>query len=561
MSTTSMNPSPADNPPNHQWVNRAEIENLRQKLREATETLEAIQSGDVDAVVVSSDHGSQIYTLSGAEEPYRIFVEQMREGAVTATEDGMVLYCNKRFSEIVGLPLERVISSSVSEFVPASAWHEILHGLTASDDAKVETEIAHGASRLPVLITASRVATTEDPLLCLVVTDLSAQRERGRLAVAKEVAEAANRAKDSFLAALSHELRTPLTPALIGAHLLEDDRTLSPHAKELVQMIRKNVEVETRLIDDLLDLTRVTQGKIQLRKEEVDLHNSITEALKVCAPDLEERSQSVTTDLRADLRMIHGDAVRLQQILWNLVRNASKFSAPGSSIDIRSWNDEAGHVRVAVEDRGIGIEPDILPVIFNPFEQGGEEVTRKFGGLGLGLVISKSLVELHDGGQIEVYSAGKDQGTTFTLCFKPLVEAPVSLEKDPDQPPAKARVMVVEDSRDARKAVTLWLESLNYQVIEADCVQTALNLAETTVFDIVISDIGLPDGSGYDLMSGLRDRDKSAVVGIAMSGYGQHDDLEKSKAAGFVEHLIKPVAPKALENALATALERTSAVR
>jgi CheY-like chemotaxis protein len=259
--------------------------------------------------------------------------------------------------------------------------------------------------------------------------------------------------------------------------------------------------------------------------------------------------------------MIHGDAVRLQQILWNLVRNASKFSAPGSSIDIRSWNDEAGHVRVAVEDRGIGIEPDILPVIFNPFEQGGEEVTRKFGGLGLGLVISKSLVELHDDGQIEVYSAGKDQGTTFTLCFKPLVEAPVSLEKDPDQPPAKARVMVVEDSRDARKAVTLWLESLNYQVIEADCVQTALNLAETTVFDIVISDIGLPDGSGYDLMSGLRDRDKSAVVGIAMSGYGQHDDLEKSKAAGFVEHLIKPVAPKALENALATALERTSAVR
>ncbi|RYD50132.1 MAG: PAS domain-containing hybrid sensor histidine kinase/response regulator [Verrucomicrobiaceae bacterium] len=557
MNTSSANPpNVPDLPPNVQLVNKAEIQNLRQKLREAQETLEAIQSGDVDAVVVSGERGSQIYTLSGAEEPYRIFVEQMREGAVTATEEGMVLYCNKRFAEFAGLPLERVISASVSDFVPGSAWKEIVQGLSHSDDVKVETEIGRGASALPILITASRVATTEEPLFCLVVTDMSAQKERARLTVAKEVAEAANRSKDSFLAALSHELRTPLTPALIGAHLLEEDPTLTPRAQELVKMIRKNVEVETRLIDDLLDLTRVTQGKIRLRKEEVDLHHIVTEAIKVCASYLEERSQFVTTDLKATARHIHGDAVRLQQVLWNLIRNASKFSAPSAPIVIRSWNDEQGRVRIAVEDRGIGIEQHILPVIFNPFEQGGEEMTRKFGGLGLGLVISKSLVELHDGGQIEVHSAGKDRGTTFTLCFTPAVIAVADVpEVEPEQPPAKARVLVVEDNRDARRAVTLWLQSLNYHVTEADCVNEALRLAETVVIDIVISDIGLPDGTGYDVMTRLRDR--GGVIGIAMSGYGQLDDVEKSKAAGFVDHLVKPVAPKALESALTAALERS----
>lgn len=556
MKASKNTPAPAsDAPTNHHWVSRSEIENLRQKLREATETLEAIQSGDVDAVVVSGDHGSQIYTLSGAEEPYRIFVEQMREGALTATEEGMVLYCNKRFAEFVNHPLERVISAGVTDFLSTNAWHEIVHGLSNSDTMKVETEIGHGASRLPVLITASRVATAEEPLLCLVVTDLSAQRDRARLTVAKEVAEAANRAKDSFLAALSHELRTPLTPALIGAHLLEEDKSLSPRAQELVGMIRKNVEVETRLIDDLLDLTRVTQGKIQLRKEEVDLHYVVTEAVKVCASELEERSQFVSCDLKATDKLIHGDAVRLQQVLWNLIRNAGKFSAPGSPIVIRSWNDEGGGVRIAVEDRGIGIEPHVLPVIFNPFEQGGEEVTRKFGGLGLGLVISKSLVELHEGGKIEVHSAGKDQGTTFTLSFTPWSGAEVELPPVEGAVAAKARVLVVEDSRDARRAVTMWLESLNYQVTEADCVSAALEAAETNVIDIVISDIGLPDGSGYDLMTALRE--KGEVVGIAMSGYGQHNDLERSKAAGFMDHLIKPVAPKALETALASALERS----
>ena len=558
MKASSKPSSPAaDVPPNHQWVSKTEIENLRQKLREAQETLEAIQSGDVDAVVVSSDHGSQIYTLSGAEEPYRIFVEQMREGAVTATEGGMVLYCNKRFADLVGLPLERVISAGVADFVSAAVWHEIVHGLSSSDFVKVETEIVQGAARMPVQVTASRVATTEDPLLCLVVTDLSAHKEKARLTLAKEVAEAANRAKDSFLAALSHELRTPLTPALIGAHLLEDDRSLSPHAKDLVRMIRKNVEVESRLIDDLLDLTRVTQGKMQLRKEAVDLHHAIAEAVKVCASDLEDRSQTVTRDLQAAATVIHGDPVRVQQILWNLIRNASKFSPPGSAIVIRTWDDEEGDLRIAIQDSGIGIEPHILPVLFKPFEQGGEEVTRKFGGLGLGLVISKSLVELHEGGQIEVFSAGKDQGTTFTLRFTPAEKHAASQKQAEESTPAKARVLVVEDNRDARKAVTLWLKSLKYDVVEADCVAAALKLAETTVIDIVISDIGLPDGSGYELMTGLRD--KGPVVGIAMSGYGQHDDLEKSKEAGFVDHLIKPVAPKALETALASALKRSNA--
>ncbi|MCW1886198.1 ATP-binding protein [Luteolibacter flavescens] len=546
----------ADAPPNHQWVNRAEMETLRQKLREVQETLDAIQSGDVDAVVVSGDHGSQIYTLSGAEEPYRIYVEQMREGAVTATEGGMVLYCNKRFADFVGLPLERVISAGVADFLRPGVWEEIVRGLADSDFVKTETEIAHGAGVLPVLITGSRVATTEDPVLCLVVTDLSAQKEKERLTLANEVAEAANRAKDSFLAVLSHELRTPLTPALMGTYLLEEDATLGPQAKELVKMIRKNVEVETRLIDDLLDLTRVTEGKIQLRKELVDLHHVVAEAVKVCAPGLVEQSQTITQDLQATSSQIHGDPVRIQQILWNLIRNASKFSRPGTAIAIRSWNDANGNVQVSVQDQGIGIEPQIMAKLFKPFEQGGEDMTRKFGGLGLGLVISKSLAELHEGGRIEAHSPGKDQGSTFTLRFRTSSATPREEVTSRTEMPAKARVLVVEDNRDARMAVVLWLRTLEYEVTEADCVATALQLAGTREFDILISDIGLPDATGYELMSGLRGK---GIIGIAMSGYGQHDDVEKSKEAGFSDHLIKPVAPKTLESALAAALKRSKA--
>jgi len=535
----------------HHLVSAAELRALREKLREAQETLEAIQSGEVDAVVVSGSQGSQIYTLSGAEEPYRVYVEQMQEGAMTASESGMIVYSNRKFSEFLGQPLEKVISSQVTDHLERGVWESITGGTAVEQVVKLETFLKGNGTIVPVMITANKLATVEDPLICMVVTDLTAQKERQEMAVAKEVAEAANLAKDSFLAVLSHELRTPLTPALMAASLLERDPSLSDKSRELAVMIRRNVEIETRLIDDLLDLTRITQGKIQLLKQEVELHRILRDAVRVCQPDLDDHSQTVELDLSASNSTIVGDAVRLQQIFWNLIRNASKFSGRKKTIHIRTWNNADGLLKIAVEDHGVGIEPDLLPKLFTPFEQGGEAMTRRFGGLGLGLVISKSIAERHEGGCIEATSEGKDMGSCFTLTFQP-----VDLDMNPAARPSasKGRVLLVEDNADSRMAVTMLLELLNFSVEAVPSTETALRSAKRRPFDVVISDIGLPDGTGYELMRELRE--KHGLRGIAMSGFGQPEDIERAQAAGFDIHLVKPVSASALEGALLGIFEK-----
>ncbi len=538
---------------NHHWISAAELQALKQKLREAQETLEAIQSGDVDAVVVSGEQGAQIYTLTGAEEPYRIFVEQMQEGAVTLSREGLVLYCNRKFSEFLGLPLEKVISTSVESHLDAEAWNSIKDGLSPDDApaVKIETVLSGKERSIPVLLTASKLNSATDEAMCLVVTDLSSQKEKQALKVARDIAEAANQSKDSFLAVLSHELRTPLTPALMAASLLERDPKLSDQAKELAVMIRRNVEVETRLIDDLLDLTRITQGKIQLQKEPVDIHKIIRDAAAVCKPDLDDSAQVLSLELNAANSRMIGDPIRLQQILWNLIRNAGKFSGRQKPIHVSTWNDSAGYLKVEVRDEGVGIEPEVLPRLFNPFEQGSEEITRKFGGLGLGLVISKSIAELHAGGRIEASSPGRDQGSRFQLTFEPLeaFHEPPS----PHDTPSKANILLVEDNPDSRLAMSMLLNSLGYRVAGAKDFHTAVELLERQEFDLVVSDVGLPDGNGYELMKEVRKR--RPIPGIAVSGFGQSEDIQKAMRAGFTAHLVKPVALMALENAVERALK------
>lgn len=403
---------------NHYWVSSSELHALKEKLREAQKTLEAIQTGDVDAVAVSREKGSHIYTLSGAEESYRIFVEQMQEGAVTVSEAGLVLYCNRKFSEFLGMPLEKVIGSPLADHLDDNVWDSIRNGLSEGEApaVQVETSLPGRGRPFPVLVTASTLMTAGENVTCLVVKDLSDQKRNESLILARDVAEAANRSKDTFLAVLSHELRTPLTPALMAASLLERDSALSNQSRELAVMIRRNVEVETRLIDDLLDLTRITQGKIQLRKEVVDVHKIVREAAAVCQPELDDHGQILRMDLGATDSHILGDPMRIQQVLWNLIRNASKFGGSAKPIFISSQNTHDGTLKMSIVDEGLGIPAEILPRLFRPFEQGSEEITRRFGGVGLGLVISKSIIELHDGA-IEAFSDGQDRGSRFELTF------------------------------------------------------------------------------------------------------------------------------------------------
>ena len=356
-----------------------------------------------------------------------------------------------------------------------------------------------------------------------------------------------NLAKDQFLAMLSHELRTPLTPVLASALALEHEKTSPDQMQESLQIIRRNVELEARLIDDLLDLTRISKGKVQLNLEIVDAHTLLRNALEICQADIEQKHLDLRLNLAAKKVHLRADPARVQQIFWNLIKNAVKFTPKDGQISISTSNERYGQLRVEVADTGIGIEPETLPKIFDAFEQGGRT---KLGGLGLGLAISKALVEAHKG-SIGVESAGKNQGSKFTLLFETCAKADAqtapAIQRVLPQRQAM-RVLLVEDHEDTNRSLTRLLQLRGYHVQSARDVRSALALTEGGEFDVLISDLGLPDGSGIDLMRAIQtDR---PLLGIALTGYGMEEDIRKSRDAGFKHHLVKPIDVNMLDSFL-----------
>ena len=369
---------------------------------------------------------------------------------------------------------------------------------------------------------------------------------------ARDTAEAANRAKDHFLAVLSNELRTPLTPVLTAVQMLDADPNLPAHIAEQIQMIRRNVELEVKLIDDLLDLTRISRGKLELNTQPTDLHEKVKQVLTIVDADM--RAKRLAVELKFDARhpRVQGDSARLQQILWNLLKNAVKFTPEGGRITIRTTNIPGGRIELTVTDTGVGIPPDALSRIFDAFEQGGKAVTRQFGGLGLGLAISRALAEQH-GGTLTASSEGANRGSTFALTLPATVQSDIAVAQ-PARPERQAdsltdcNVLLVEDHVDTARAMRRILKSWGCSVQTADTVASALQVADAAPFDLIISDIGLPDGSGFDLIRQLLAR--RPVKGIALSGFGMEEDVRLSKEAGFAEHLVKPVNLQQLEAAV-----------
>jgi PAS domain S-box-containing protein len=368
------------------------------------------------------------------------------------------------------------------------------------------------------------------------------------LTAAKATAEEASRAKDHFMAVLSHELRTPLTAVIPALGALEDH--ILPGGAEYLDMARRNVEMEARLIDDLLDVTRIARGKVELDMKPADLCTILRHAVEVCAPDIEARRQQLRLKFDGEPHIVLADPSRLQQVFWNLLKNSVKFTPLGGRIGIRAWREQ-DRAFVQVDDSGEGIEPEAMVHIFSAFAQAEHEVRRKFGGLGLGLSISKALVEMH-GGTIRAYSEGRDKGATFT------VELPLAKEAETAAVPRAARVrqrplkiLLVEDHGDTAKILARLLQVEGHEVTHAGDVATALKLAgDAWGFDLLISDLGLPDGTGYDLMHELTAR-QGEVAAIALSGYGMAEDVERSMAAGFKVHITKPVGLRKLQEAIA----------
>jgi PAS domain S-box-containing protein len=500
--------------------------------------------------------------LRESEARFRQLADAMPQIVWTADARGEVEYFNRRWEEYTGIPVERS---------RGGAWAEVLH---ADDRAAAvgrwEHAVATGgpyeseyrfrrhdgeyrwqlARGLPVRGDAGAVVRWFGTC-----TDIHAHRLADEAAqVARAQAEQANRAKDEFLAALSHELRTPLTPVLVTAQMLEDDRSLSEEVRHDLRVIRQNVELETRLIDDLLDLTRVSRGKLTLHRDRVDVHAILRDAMRTCCDDVAAQKRlAVRLEAGAAHPHVRGDAARLSQVFWNLLKNAVKFTPAGGEIVVRTVNPSPGELVVSVTDTGVGIDPDVLPHVFNAFEQGGSAVTRKFGGLGLGLAIGRALAEMH-GGRIEAHSGGPGHGATFTLTLPVLAaSSPAVRVADATAAVASAawatissapagggrRILLVEDHEQTGKALRRLLTNLGYDVEWRSSVGDALDAAGREAFDLVLSDIGLPDGSGLELMRELRAR--HGLRGIALSGYGMEQDLASSAAAGFLEHLVKPI--------------------
>jgi two-component system CheB/CheR fusion protein len=394
------------------------------------------------------------------------------------------------------------------------------------------------------------------------LTDLKrAEEERAallaRAQAARAEAEAANQAKDQFLAVLSHELRTPLTPVLMTVSALLDDPETSAAMRPTLEMTRHNVELEARLIDDLLDITRIVRGKMPLNREVIDAHALLHRTLEICREDIRSGDLQVTLDLSAAEHHVFADAARLQQVFWNLIKNSVKFTPPGGKLSIRTLSgghdelDSFGHhLILEVADTGIGIEHDLLPRIFDAFEQGGALARdRRMGGLGLGLAISRSIVEAH-GGRLTAASAGPYQGTTFTLQLSAVSALTTAI---PEPTPTVYRVaqgrglrlLLVEDDESTLRVMAKLLRDRQYKVTTANTIASALEIAAAQDFDLVISDIGLPDGNGLELMKKLKNQ--RIIKGIALSGFGMDEDIQKSQEAGFVAHLTKPIDFQKLE--------------
>lgn len=380
-------------------------------------------------------------------------------------------------------------------------------------------------------------------------------------------AERASRAKDGFLAALSHELRTPLTPVLMAAAALREDERLPTDIREQLGMMERNIALEARLIDDLLDLTKISQGKLQFNAEPCDAHHLISRAIEIVQGDARAKEISIERAFTAANSRLVADPARFQQVIWNLLRNALKFTPRGGRVSIRTYQGERigsdiTWLHVEVADTGIGIDPARLEQIFEPFDQGELTGDHRYGGVGLGLAIARAVVLLH-GGRIHAESAGKAHGATFVVDLPGMpgqqpgiIEtnsadaAGSSVDVAPVRTILPRRILLVEDHENTRQTLNRLLQRDGHHVVATATVAEALAAATTVAFDLVVSDLGLPDGSGTDVMEKLRAA--YGLRGIALSGYGTDDDISRSRAAGFVIHMVKPVSIADLRRAIAS---------
>ena len=523
-----------------------------------------------------------ITDIKRAEEVSRrlaAIVESSDDAILSRNLDGMIMSWNRGAEWLFGYAAAEIVGQSITTLMPPNCPSEEMNVLERIRNGE---RIEHyetvrrrkDGTLVEVSMTVSPLKDDQGNIVGIskIMRNIAGRKQAEReLERAHKEAVAASRAKDDFLAALSHELRTPLNPVLLLASDAAENSLLTPEIRAQFATIRNNVELEARLIDDLLDITSISHGKLSLNMGRVDVHAAVTEALATIRTEMEHKKIELVLRLGEGDAWAGGDSVRLQQVFWNVLKNAVKFTAAGGTLTIESrFLEDNKKIEVKIMDTGIGMTAQELGHIFNAFSQGEHAAgggSHRFGGLGLGLTISRMLVELH-GGSIRAHSAGRDLGATFFVEL-PLIDAvkadpgaaggapakraakPEAVDeggKPPVKEPLALRILLVEDHEPTRIALSYLLKRRGCQVAVAPCVAEAQKLVREQTFDLVISDIGLPDGNGYALMAELRD--SFGLKGIALSGYGMEADVVQGQKAGFVSHLTKPVRIEALEKIL-----------
>src|SRR5256885_7105465 len=431
------------------------------------------------------DNQSKSVLVDTAEQ-FHILVDSVEEYAIYMIDPtGKVVTWNTGAQKIKGYTAREIIGKNLACFYTADdvATGKPQRNLREAAqrghfrDQGLRVRKDGSTFEAEVVLTALRDAKGNLRGYSKVTRDITDQIRSREFEAEKIGAQRASKAKDDFLAALSHELRTPLTPALAAATYLEDNAAkLSPEFAEDNEIIKRNVKLQARLIDDLLDLTRITRGKLRLDVETCNAHTVIRNAIETASSAIAAKKLKVSTKFNAKRHHISADCIRLQQVFWNLINNAAKFTSPGGEIAIRTFNDDSSRFHFEITDNGIGIEPDRLATLFIPFEQADASVTRQFGGLGLGLAISKHLVGLHNG-TIEAKSRGRSFGATFKVTLDAVPEGVAKTDlasRGPKPRPKPLRILLVEVHRATRRMLPRLLTHFGHEGLAADNVRSAL---------------------------------------------------------------------------------------
>jgi signal transduction histidine kinase len=483
-----------------------------------------------------------------------ILVEHDRVGSVRVVSD--LGERDERLKSYIGIVASAFVVAVLASILIASRLQRVISSpiLHLVERAREVTEHQNYAVR------ATPTGNDELGLLVRTFNEMLTQIQArdSELARARDTAEAANRAKDEFLAIVSHELRTPLTPIVAWTRLLKGGGLDEPTSKRALDVIERNARAQTQLVEDLLDVSRIVTGKVRLDVQLVDLRRLADAAVDATRPAADAKGIRLQLVLDPRTGAVSGDPQRLQQVIWNLLSNAVKFTPRGGRVQIELRRVES-HVELAVSDTGQGIKPEFLPFVFDRFRQADSSSTRPHGGLGIGLAIVRQIVELH-GGRVRVESAGEGQGAVFTVelpaavvrtmpgeRLHPAAATPVPFTPSPVL--RGLRVLLVDDEEDTLETLAIMLRSCGAEVRTAESTPTALDALKAWRPNAIVSDIGMPDEDGYALIARVRalsGAEGGHTPAIALTAYARTEDRVRALSAGFQMHVAKPIEPAEL---------------